>query len=213
MRAAIYLRVSTDDQVENFGLDVQRERCEAMAKVKAWDVAEVFSDEGLSGTLDVTERPGLSAMMEAAGDGGRSADLFPQFGQGRLFHGHTRLQATGRHFPAPVVDGVALMREQDDLSGRRDRDDPHRPRMLDNVVNAGPAVGQGDLVLTHAIPGAGPDHAAGIGREGGWFVWFHRMGRSIYRIIRIEGIRTRIFADRHGWKDIGIKRIWFRIVR
>ena len=30
-KAAIYLRVSTDEQVNGYGLDVQRTRCEAMA--------------------------------------------------------------------------------------------------------------------------------------------------------------------------------------
>lgn len=69
MRAAIYVRVSTEDQVEKFGLAVQQERCEAMARVKGWEVVAMFSDEGLSGVLDVTDRPGLSNLMEAANNG------------------------------------------------------------------------------------------------------------------------------------------------
>ncbi len=68
MRAATYLRVSTEDQALNgYGLDVQDKRTRAMITVKGWDVAEPpFSDEGLSGTLGVAERPGLAALMEAA---------------------------------------------------------------------------------------------------------------------------------------------------
>lgn len=66
MKAAIYLRVSREEQVEKFGLEVQRDQCEAMAKAKGWEVAATFSDEGLSGTLDVTERPGLLALVRAA---------------------------------------------------------------------------------------------------------------------------------------------------
>lgn len=68
-KAAIYLRVSTDEQVNGYGLDVQRQRCEAMAIVKGWTVTAVYSDEGLSGTLDATKRPGLAAMLDAACNG------------------------------------------------------------------------------------------------------------------------------------------------
>ena len=68
-KAAIYLRVSTDEQVNGYGLDVQRTRCEAMAIVKGWEVAAVYSDEGLSGTLDAGRRPGLAALLAAACSG------------------------------------------------------------------------------------------------------------------------------------------------
>jgi site-specific DNA recombinase len=71
-RAAIYLRVSTDDQAQNgYGLDVQREKCRAMALVKGWDVANIhiFTDEGISGTLDPSERPALAALLAAAENG------------------------------------------------------------------------------------------------------------------------------------------------
>lgn len=66
MRAAIYLRVSTEDQVDKFGLDIQRDRCEAMAAVKGWKVVTTLADEGLSGSLDVAERPALAALLAAA---------------------------------------------------------------------------------------------------------------------------------------------------
>ena len=67
LRAAVYLRVSTEEQVSGYGLDVQRERCLAMATVKGWTVAQghIYADEGLSGTKDATERPRLAAMLAA----------------------------------------------------------------------------------------------------------------------------------------------------
>lgn len=69
-RAAIYLRVSTDEQaISGFGLDVQRERCRAMATVKDWSIVETFADEGISGTKEATNRPGLAALLQAAADG------------------------------------------------------------------------------------------------------------------------------------------------
>lgn len=65
-RAAIYTRVSTDDQAAGYGLDVQLAKCSAMATVKGWDVVSVFSDDGISGTLDAARRPGLQALLTSA---------------------------------------------------------------------------------------------------------------------------------------------------
>jgi site-specific DNA recombinase len=66
-RAAIYLRVSTEDQaIEGYGLEVQRERCPAQAIAKGWTIAGEYSDEGLSGTKDISGRPALAALMTQA---------------------------------------------------------------------------------------------------------------------------------------------------
>ena len=65
-RAAIYTRVSTEDQAKDgYGLDAQREKCRAQAQVNDWDVVAEFTDEGISGTLDATRRPGLAALLDA----------------------------------------------------------------------------------------------------------------------------------------------------
>jgi site-specific DNA recombinase len=49
VRAALYLRVSTEDQArDGYGLDVQRQRCAAMATVKGWHLAGEYADEGVS---------------------------------------------------------------------------------------------------------------------------------------------------------------------
>lgn len=69
VRAAIYLRVSTDEQVTGYGLDVQRERCRAQAIAKGWQIVNEFTDEGISGTKDESERPGLAAMLQSANAG------------------------------------------------------------------------------------------------------------------------------------------------
>ena len=66
-RAAIYTRVSTDDQArDGYGLDVQREKCRAQATVKGWTVVSEFTDEGISGTKDADGRPGLASLLDAA---------------------------------------------------------------------------------------------------------------------------------------------------
>ena len=63
-RAALYLRVSTEDQArEGYGLDVQRERCQAMALVKGWPVASIYADEGVSGTKQPEQRPALARLL------------------------------------------------------------------------------------------------------------------------------------------------------
>lgn len=64
MKAAIYMRVSTDDQAERYGLDSQREKCEMMLKLKDWDLHRIYSDDGISGTKDVGERPMLAALLQ-----------------------------------------------------------------------------------------------------------------------------------------------------
>ncbi len=62
MRAAIYVRVSTEDQaVEGYSLDAQVKRLEAYCRVQNWEIADIYRDEGFSGRT--TERPEYSRMM------------------------------------------------------------------------------------------------------------------------------------------------------
>lgn len=68
-RAAIYLRVSTDEQVLGLGLDVQAERTRAMIAAKGWQYVTTYKDEGISGTKGAEDRPGLAAMLDAARSG------------------------------------------------------------------------------------------------------------------------------------------------
>lgn len=62
MRAALYARVSTEDQArEGFSLDAQIKRMEAYCRVRGWEVADVYRDEGYSGRN--TDRPEYARMM------------------------------------------------------------------------------------------------------------------------------------------------------
>ncbi len=70
--AAIYIRVSTEEQARSgYGLDVQQERCAAMATAKGWtvDPTHMYADEGISGTKTAAERPGLAALLQAVAAG------------------------------------------------------------------------------------------------------------------------------------------------
>jgi site-specific DNA recombinase len=59
--AVIYCRVSTEDQVDNNSLPVQRRDCQERAEKLGCDVLEVFTEEGVSGTKQ--ERPAMARML------------------------------------------------------------------------------------------------------------------------------------------------------
>src|SRR3978361_797746 len=61
-RAAIYLRVSTDEQTTRA---TQRELA-AAADHHGWQVVAVYEDAGLSGAKGRDKRPGLDAMLKDA---------------------------------------------------------------------------------------------------------------------------------------------------
>jgi DNA invertase Pin-like site-specific DNA recombinase len=60
-----YVRVSTDGQVEGYGLDAQTEALRTWCALHGHRLVHVYSDEGVSGTLEFSERPGLSAALDA----------------------------------------------------------------------------------------------------------------------------------------------------
>ncbi len=61
-RAALYLRVSTDDQtVEN-----QRMALEATCEHRGWEIVQIYSDNGISGAKGRDKRPGLDSLLKDA---------------------------------------------------------------------------------------------------------------------------------------------------
>ncbi|MCC7063389.1 MAG: recombinase family protein, partial [Planctomycetes bacterium] len=64
-RAVRYLRVSGKGQVGGDGFPRQRTAIAAFAAAKGIDVVQEFRDEGVSGTLGLADRPGLTALLEA----------------------------------------------------------------------------------------------------------------------------------------------------
>ncbi len=62
LRAAIYARVSTEDQArEGFSLDAQVKRLEAYCRARGWKIFKVYVEEGQSGRD--TRRPAYQEMM------------------------------------------------------------------------------------------------------------------------------------------------------
>ena len=71
MRYKIYLRVSTDEQVDSkAGLNAQLDACqEYRRKNGGLDDLKIFSDEGLSGSSGLDKRPGLLDAINCLGKG------------------------------------------------------------------------------------------------------------------------------------------------
>ncbi|MBQ7621216.1 MAG: recombinase family protein, partial [Candidatus Methanomethylophilaceae archaeon] len=63
MRAALYARVSTEDQaVEGFSLEAQVKKLEAYCRQEGFDVVDRFVDDGYSGRK--TNRPEYQRMLK-----------------------------------------------------------------------------------------------------------------------------------------------------
>ncbi len=69
-RAAVYMRVSTEDQAnEGYGLDVQIQQCSAYAAAFGLTVVNTYSDDGISGTKPASKRPALLQAIQDAQSG------------------------------------------------------------------------------------------------------------------------------------------------
>jgi site-specific DNA recombinase len=62
MRAALYARVSTEDQAKNYSIPSQLEAMRKFALEHGFDVVREFIDEGVSGTI--LDRPALNELRE-----------------------------------------------------------------------------------------------------------------------------------------------------
>ncbi len=62
-RAVVYLRVSTEEQVDNFSLDTQETICKKEAEKRGYEVIEVFREEGRS-AKSILGRPTLISLIE-----------------------------------------------------------------------------------------------------------------------------------------------------
>lgn len=71
-RVAVYIRVSTEDQAERFGIDLQKDAIDSLiASKKHTDQPYIFAgkeymyvDDGISGTVELEERPAFSRLIE-----------------------------------------------------------------------------------------------------------------------------------------------------
>jgi DNA invertase Pin-like site-specific DNA recombinase len=67
LRAAIYARVSSEEQIEGYSLDAQLRACRNFASEHGWVVASEFIDEGRSArTDDIRKRPQFKRLIDEA---------------------------------------------------------------------------------------------------------------------------------------------------
>lgn len=62
-KAAIYLRISQDREMDGLAIDRQRERCEELATYRRWDVVETYVDQSKSATDRTKNRPDYDRMV------------------------------------------------------------------------------------------------------------------------------------------------------
>jgi hypothetical protein len=97
-RAALYVRVSTDQQtVENQVRELQQ-----VAERRGWTVVETYSDEGISGAKCRDKRPGLDAMLKDASR--RKFDVVMVWAIDRLGRSLIDLLGSIQHLEACGVD-------------------------------------------------------------------------------------------------------------
>ena len=60
-RVGCYVRVSTENQLENYSIEEQIERLKSYCKAKDWTVYKVYTDGGFSGGN--IDRPALNQML------------------------------------------------------------------------------------------------------------------------------------------------------
>lgn len=63
-RVAIYVRVSSEMQMDNYSLDAQKSACESFASLRGWQVVSIFREEGASAKS--MDRPEFNRMMRDA---------------------------------------------------------------------------------------------------------------------------------------------------
>ena len=63
----IYARVSTEDQLEKYGLSSQLRACREFAAARGWQILEEITDDGISGVI--LDRPGLDRVRRLVREG------------------------------------------------------------------------------------------------------------------------------------------------
>src|SRR5215218_7567209 len=99
-RVALYMRVSSEEQRDRETIEIQREFLQEYCCLYRLEVAQVYADDGLSGTIPLHERPEGGRLLEDAKEGKFSTLLIYRLDRlGRsllvIVDAHDRLQAFG----------------------------------------------------------------------------------------------------------------------
>lgn len=103
MKAALYIRVSTQDQIENYSIESQKERLEGYCKSKDWIIYDTFIDPGFSGSN--TDRPALQRLLSDL----KNIDVVVVYKLDRLSRSQRdTLELIEEHFLRNNVDFVSI---------------------------------------------------------------------------------------------------------
>jgi site-specific DNA recombinase len=99
-RIALLLRVSSEEQRERETIEIQREFLQEYCRLYSLEVAKIYADDGVSGTIPLHERPEGRRLLEDAKEGKFSTLLVYRLDRlGRsllvIVDAHDRLQACG----------------------------------------------------------------------------------------------------------------------
>lgn len=75
IRAVDYLRVSTEEQVEGYGITYTSKKTTRYIEKKGWAHVGTYADEGFSGSLEADDRPDLRRLMQDARKTPRPFDM------------------------------------------------------------------------------------------------------------------------------------------
>ncbi len=71
MRAAIYVRVSREEQLENWSISAQTRESEEYCRQKGWEVLKIYTEEGVSAHSDsIVKRPQFRKLLDDCRNGG-----------------------------------------------------------------------------------------------------------------------------------------------
>jgi site-specific DNA recombinase len=99
-RAALYLRVSSEEQRDRETIEIQDEFLEEYCRLYSLEIADVYADDGISGTIPLHERPEGRRLLQNAREGDYQMVLVYRLDRlGRsllvIVDAHDRLQEAG----------------------------------------------------------------------------------------------------------------------
>jgi site-specific DNA recombinase len=74
-RVALYMRVSSEEQRDRETIEIQREFLEQYCRLYRLEIAKMYADDGVSGTVPLHERPDGRQLLEDAREGRFTAVL------------------------------------------------------------------------------------------------------------------------------------------
>ena len=158
MNAVIYVRVSTDDQVQNYSLTTQQQACEGYCRAHSIEAIRVFREEGES--AKTANRPELRALIDYCSRNRREIDLLVIHRTDRLARNvedHSWIKASLLKFGVRVV------------SVQEGYDDSPMGRFVENLMAS---VAQLDNDQRSVRTGEGMRAAASAGR----WIWTAPIG-------------------------------------